>query len=380
MPEPKLIRSYMPELDTLRGIAILAVLLLHGFYWQYPEFHFSGLTKEFVVATKAGWLGVNLFFVLSGFLITGILLDSRDRPDYYRSFYFRRALRILPAYYLLLAFLLLLRQASPEYVGLSFIYLSNVTVLFGVANDYGPLWSLAVEEHYYILWPSLVKRLTPLKVAYCAFMICLAVPAIRAIGFKMGSDLGLATYTWFTVDGLAAGSLLGAILRTNISRARVKMLCATLFLFGCFTAAVGGRVGLLSRDNLMGAAFQYSVINILFAALLLMFLLLGTSPAHRYVTLAPLRFFGYISYGLYLIHIAVFRIYDHVIDAYWQGLRPSDGQFGLILLRFSCVVCVATGLAYLSRSFFEEWFLRLKNRKAADCWKTADISPSPQRT
>ena len=97
-----LIRPVMPELDSVRGIAVSGVLLLHAFYWQYSSFHFSGLPRLFLLATQPGGLGVNLFFVLSGFLITGILLDSKEKPRYFRRFYIRRALRILPAYYLLL--------------------------------------------------------------------------------------------------------------------------------------------------------------------------------------------------------------------------------------------------------------------------------------
>src|SRR5580698_1276384 len=130
-----LIRPVMPELDTIRGIAVLGVLLLHAFAWQYGGLHFGVLAQTFLVATQPGGLGVNLFFVLSGFLITGILLDSRDKPYFYRRFYTRRALRILPAYYLLLIVLLVLRSSSAAFVGLSFVYLANMTDFFGLSCD-----------------------------------------------------------------------------------------------------------------------------------------------------------------------------------------------------------------------------------------------------
>ena len=100
----------MPELDTLRGIAVLGVMCLHAFFWQYASYSFGQWGRLILNLTRPGWIGVNLFFVLSGFLITGILLDSRSRPDYYRRFYTRRALRILPAYYLLLLCLLVLKS------------------------------------------------------------------------------------------------------------------------------------------------------------------------------------------------------------------------------------------------------------------------------
>ena len=101
VPEP-LLRPHMPELDTVRGVAVISGLLLHAFYWQYSHLRFTGTARLILLATQPGWLGVNLFFVLSGFLITGILVDSKDKPQYFRRFYWRRALRMLPAYYLLL--------------------------------------------------------------------------------------------------------------------------------------------------------------------------------------------------------------------------------------------------------------------------------------
>ena len=92
----------MPELDSLRGVAILLVLFYHGFGYDYGVQGLSGIARGFVAATLTGWTGVDLFFVLSGFLITGILLDTKLRPDYYRRFYTRRALRILPIYFAVL--------------------------------------------------------------------------------------------------------------------------------------------------------------------------------------------------------------------------------------------------------------------------------------
>src|SRR5580698_308209 len=204
----------MPELDVLRGIAVLGVLFFHGFRAEYGEQPFTGASRIFLLATQPGVLGVNLFFVLSGFLITGILIDSKNRSDYYSRFYKRRALRILPAYYLLLILLGLLHQASAAFLGLSFVYLSNVTALFGVSMDYHPLWSLAVEEHYYIAWPSAVRKLTLRSLALFSLALCVFIPAIRAVSFHYGYFQGREWYTWFTADGLAAGSLLAIVLRS----------------------------------------------------------------------------------------------------------------------------------------------------------------------
>jgi peptidoglycan/LPS O-acetylase OafA/YrhL len=314
------------------------------------------------MATKAGWLGVNLFFVLSGMLITGILLDSRDQPDYYRSFYTRRTLRILPAYYLLLILLVAFRQASAAYLGLSSVYLANLTALFGVTNDYGPLWSLAVEEHFYIAWPLLVRRLSRRSVAALALGICVAEPVLRAVAFKTGHAFGIASYTWFVADGLAIGGASAVVLRSSVSRRQVKAMGLMLLGLAAGAAILGGPFGVLTRDNLLGAALQHTVINLAFTGVLLLVLLLGTSAWRGYANNPVLGFLGYISYGLYLIHLLIFRIYDKLTQVFWPQLQPRDGRFGLIVLRFVCVAGLSVGLAYLSRRFFEERFLRLKER------------------
>jgi peptidoglycan/LPS O-acetylase OafA/YrhL len=195
-----LLRPVMPELDTLRGMAVLLVVIFHGFSFAATVSKFSGIARIFVAATAGGWTGVNLFFVLSGFLITGILFDSKSRPDYYSRFYIRRALRILPAFYLLLLLLLVLprtglfeqRHVGWPFVVLSFFYLANMTGFFGVPGQYGALWSLAVEEHFYLLWPWIIRKLTRRAALWCAAGIVVACPTLRAC----------AGYTWLVADGL----------------------------------------------------------------------------------------------------------------------------------------------------------------------------------
>jgi len=361
-----LIRPVMPELDSVRGIAVSGVLLLHAFYWQYSSLHFSGLPRLFLLATQPGGLGVNLFFVLSGFLITGILLDSKEKPRYFRRFYIRRALRILPAYYLLLILLAVLHSASASFLGLSFVYLANVTGLFGIPADYGPLWSLAVEEHYYIFWPAVIYKLTRRHLAIITVGICLLVPVLRAVFFRLGYTAGLGWYTWFVADGLATGSLVAILLRTSASRRMVAVLCGTLLVGGFTFAGAGRPFGILTRELMLGAALQQTVIDMVFAGFLLLVLLLGTSARRRYVNNSVLRFLGYISYGLYLIHLLVFRMYDKLCRNFRPSLQPTPGHFGLIVLRFFLAGGAAIGVAYLSRKYFEERLLRLKDRFAGD--------------
>lgn len=357
-----LVRPVMPELDSLRGIAILGVLFTHGFAWQYGVANFQGVTRLWLLATEQGGLGVNLFFVLSGFLITGILLNARTKPGYYRRFYTRRALRILPAYYALLIVLLLVRTASPAFVGLSFVYLANVTKFFGVPCDYGPLWSLAVEEHYYILWPTVVRRLNAKNLAAFSLAFVVLVPILRAFSFSFGWTEGLAWYTWFVADGLATGSLLAIVLRGSITRRQVGYLAAWLMGGAVLLGVVGGPFGILTRNRMLGAGLQYTLIHAFFSGLLLLSLLLGTSSHKSYVNHRALRFLGYISYGLYLIHLLAFRMYDRLGRRFWPTLLPGKGQFSLIVLRFVLAGGAAILVAFLSRKYFEEPFLRLKDR------------------
>ena len=370
-----LVRRFMPELDVLRGIAVLGVLFFHGFRSEYGSLPFTGIRKTLVFATQAGAFGVNLFFVLSGFLITGILLDSRNRADYYRRFYTRRALRILPAYYSLLILLALLHQASPAFLGLSFIYLSNVVSLFGVGNSYHPLWSLAVEEHYYIVWPAVVHKLKPRHLGMVALAICILIPLARAISFHYGHLAGLDWFTWFAADGLAAGSLLALVLRTPISRKQATNLAIFLLTLSAILLLAGSNFGILSRQTrILGASIQLTLVNSFFAGLLVLLLLVGSGPRKNLVKSAILQFFGYISYGLYLIHPLIFRLYDVATRRLLPSLVPSVDNFSLIVLRFGVVGCVAVGLAFISRKYYEEWFLKLKESVAPPTEATGKIA------
>ena len=364
-PENALVRPVMPELDVLRGIAILAVVLYHNFSMAYEGvLHFSKPAEIFIHWTGSGWLGVNLFFVLSGFLITGILLESKGDPNYYRRFYLRRALRILPIFYSLLMMLLIFGWSTWPYFALNLVFLSNVTALLGVKQTCGWLWSLAVEEHYYSVWPAIARRLSQPRLAQGALTICIAVPLLRGGWFALGHNgLGLRSWTWFVADNLAMGSLLAIAVRA-MTRKHALRLCLGLLLIGAGLAGLaGGSYGLLRHGLIHGyaeAILQLTFAGIFFGGLLLLFLLLGTS-SWSWLTRWPfLSFLGYISYGLYLFHPIVFSLYDAVARRLFPSLQPQDYRFDLVVLRFVLGGGVSVGLTYLSRKYFEERFLRLK--------------------
>lgn len=210
-----LLRPVMPELDAIRGIAILGVVIYHAFVWARDLSLYTVPQRKFLLLFAAGQFGVALFFVLSGFLITGILLDSRSRPDYYKRFYVRRALRILPVYYLVLLILILAHRANGTFLALSLVFSANLTSLFGATLSYPVLWSLAVEEHFYLLWPSTVRRISDSHLMILAFAISAISPLLRYFCHVHVSathhaiDYGCAFYTWNAADGLAWGGFLG---------------------------------------------------------------------------------------------------------------------------------------------------------------------------
>ncbi len=326
------LRTQMPELNTLRGLAVLLVLFFHGFGFEFTTRGLSGVAKLFVAATLPGWMGVNLFFVLSGFLITGVLLDSKGRTDYFRRFYYRRALRILPIYYAVLAVL---------------------GVLYGV------LWTLAIEEHFYLLWPALVRMLSRRKVVAAAIAIFFLCPMLRWVYVRLGWEMG--DYTWLYADGLALGAVLAALIRgpwgsrTGTWRMTVLLGSVSLVLF-----AGGFHYGIFLASRSAGLVLRHTALNLFFGALISLALLVGTSHWKILVNRPLLQFFGSISYGVYLIHMLVFDLVDHATKALRPALAATSGHFGLISLRFCLAAGTTVGIAYWSRWNFEEFFLKLK--------------------
>jgi peptidoglycan/LPS O-acetylase OafA/YrhL len=348
----------MPELDTIRGLAILGVLFYHGFYWSRDLRLYSPWQRHFFTLMAPGQFGVNLFFVLSGFLITGILLDSRIRPDYYRRFYFRRALRILPAYYLTLFLLVIFKLTSFGFLLMSLAYSSNMSALFGIALSYPVLWSLAVEEHFYLMWPMATKRISTTKLLWILGAILVLCPISR---FLYYGRPGYGYFTWNHLDGLALGAIVAILARRrDWNRMQMLRLSILMMTLAILLALTGFPIGILTRRTAIGEALQYLPWNLAFAALLGLFLLIGSGSWKQLVAPPFVVFFGKISYGLYLYHLMVFIAYD------WMS-RRINSRFSLTLWerswsRMVIASSVAVIVAYLSQRYFEAPFLRLKDR------------------
>ena len=358
--------KHIPVLDGLRGVALAMVLALHACGSLF------GL----------GWIGVDLFFVLSGFLITGILLDSRRDLASLKTFFIRRSLRIFPLYYLALsiAFVVspylsfpvtgaeveLTRQirSEPWY----WLYLQNW--MFGLRgwpeNELlTHLWSLAVEEQFYLIWPPIVIFGGRRVVIGCAI---LAIPV--SIFFRVyGADLFGWQYPYFytlticRIDTLMVGAVIAAGVRNWPRTTRAVSMIA---------AIIGGAIllGILNAShwdcrarNPMMFSFGYTAIAALFGGVLVCSMIPSRWNVIRVICLLPVsRWFGKMSYGIYVFHFPI-----HLI-LYWT-LRPALNE----VVSESAAKIVAAGLAFLvtlivAKASFELWekpFLALKNTLAS---------------
>jgi peptidoglycan/LPS O-acetylase OafA/YrhL len=349
----------IPELDGIRGIAVLLVLVLHGFAWSMQEDPWHGFPRVVELLTLPGGLGVDLFFVLSGFLISGILLDSAHKAHYFRNFYGRRALRILPLYYLILLLVFLFYPHSGSFVLLGLFYVSNMTGIFGVPNVYGPLWSLSVEEHFYLLWPWVVSKLGLRRVAWAAVGIIITVPIVRAISFWHGWDV--FPYSWCRFDGIASGAFLATLVRLpGHSRGRLFR-----FSLGCLAAAavlfgLGMPLGIYTRTRLFGATFMYTDVNLFFAGMVGLVGSGNIPVLNALLRLRPLRWCGDLSYCLYIIHFFIFDTWNWLLGKYPPRLVASLGKFGTLCLRAGVVYVICFLLAELSRRYFEGPIMKIK--------------------
>jgi len=350
----------MPGLDLARGIAILMVLLDHGF--AADQAPYQAATSRFVLgfeyAARVGHMGVNLFFILSGFLITGILLDSRNQSDYYRNFYARRVLRIAPAYLLMVAILFFTQSITARYLAVCLLCLCNMPSLLGASNEYSALWSLSVEEQFYFVWPLIIRKLSARSFAGLCTALVLLTPVLRFVllyGPPFLQDIRFKT--WAVADFFAAGALLALAARLPHLRPRMHRAIAPLLLLGA---------SLFAAQHLLPHPTTAALINVAHATylepwlfgfagfVLLAFLHPGIAT---HVACRPLIFLAKISYGLYLCHPFLFTL----INAHWPiAAATNHSLFPQLLLRFLAEAAVSIAVAALSRYTLEEYFLRRK--------------------
>jgi peptidoglycan/LPS O-acetylase OafA/YrhL len=312
--------------------------------------------------------------VLSGFLITGILLDTRECQNYFKSFYCRRMLRIFPLYYsfLLVALVVFPRIIRPDSMPLPAdcwlypTYLMNWKVLWkgpmGQENVLGPFWSLCVEEQFYFVWPLVVLAMKP------RFLLgsILTLEGILFAGrswwvWNHGGSVILTTATITRMDGLLMGAACALVVRQCVvPEWLVRLLPATAVLL--MLAFIAGRE-MLSRSlrGVVEYSAGYAVLAVAFAAILLYAVLTDSQPGWLQTSLRwkPLTRFGKYAYGIYVFHVALFYFVNRAIWSLPTSLQESF-WFGYLVLVFKCAMVFA--VASLSYNFFEKRFLKWKDR------------------
>jgi len=368
--------GHLPALDGLRGIAVLAVVIYH---YAFELQHGHGLGGAIYELLHQGRHGVDLFFVLSGFLITGILLDSKGSSRYFSTFYARRTLRIFPLYYgVLLVVLVLLplvvapapraRQVMHEQAWL-WLYGTNILmslrdqVLFNAEHfNLAHFWSLAVEEQFYLVWPMLVLLLSRRALGW----VCMALVPLALVtrwAFVERADLSEAAY-FFTVcrvDALAIGALVAVLARSPRGLAAMRrpalwIIPITAILWAASLPSTGGKHWEFSVH------FIYTPVALFCGGLVCLAL---TSPpttaTARVLCAAPLRFFGKYSYGLYVFHFLLYPAFGSLYASIPLPAALHRGALGLAALGVISTIG-SLSVAWLSYNLYEKQFLKLKSR------------------
>jgi peptidoglycan/LPS O-acetylase OafA/YrhL len=312
LKSPSAAQTYMPQLDSLRFFAVLGVMVSHfwiprGLPWLFADM-------------DLGWLGVKLFFVLSGFLITGILLDGKQAtettrltPDYFiRQFYIRRFLRIFPIYYLVIAIALIVNiEPSRELWGWLVSYTSNIyiTVHNIWIGYFSHFWSLAVEEQFYLIWPCLIMFLPRKWVPYFILLAICIAPIYRFWAYQTYRieispfNFKAATFTLASLDSLGMGAMLAYFWRTTLTMATIQKRLTLLILpLGVFLYIA---TLVLYHYHIKPSVF-FTLND--FSASLIFTWLVGTAGqgfkgiAARFMTIPSFIYLGKISYGIYVYH------------------------------------------------------------------------------
>jgi peptidoglycan/LPS O-acetylase OafA/YrhL len=347
---------YFPALDGLRTVSVCIVLAFH--HGLFP----------------AGWVGVDIFFVLSGFLITGILRNSAHKPSYLRTFYIKRTTRIVPPVIILLvSVFLIVRTFSWAYIAY-LLFAGNIVELTRASIWLlSPLWSLAIEEHFYLAWPFAVRRLSGMSLIRVGFAVLLAEPLLRCLCTIALRHTSTPQLHWntpsflltpFRLDGLVAGALLslllerasreGATQASIFHRLRHQLLAISLSLFALFLATEA-LVPSFRRttDNLAFNSIAYTLTAIASALLIAHLVLNPGSIFTSLLAARPMVLVGRISYGVYLFQLPV--------KACVLRLLPHSSDF----LRFFIDVPITLIVAAISFLLCESPMIRLGRRLIA---------------
>jgi peptidoglycan/LPS O-acetylase OafA/YrhL len=360
----------IPELDGIRGVAVLVVVLFH-YTIIGPGAPLNTMLYWGRAVFRLGWSGVDLFFVLSGFLIGGILLDARNSPRYFRTFYARRGFRILPLYFLWLALYPLAVAAyarwgipvlprSPQlYLRWStyWVFLQTLTFLFPIPYRtlayywLGPTWSLALEEQFYLVVAPLVRILTMRRLLFVLFGSLVVCPVLRLFSyFDWLHAHWVIPSTLTRADSFAAGILAAVAWKTPAVRAWLiahkKTLSWTLAVL--FLGPMIFTKWSFAADDFWAEVFKLEYLALFFALLILTVLANNSGWLAWVMRNSFLREMGRLSYCIYIIHLSVLAL---CFAAFLHEVPRLDtpASFGVV----GCSFALTYGLAWLSWKYFE---------------------------
>jgi peptidoglycan/LPS O-acetylase OafA/YrhL len=362
-------------IDGLRGIAILMVMAYH-YLPNAATYTFTselGLAKMIMLyAPNLAWTGVDLFFVISGYLIGGILLRNREADNFFRVFYFRRFGRVLPVFSVWLGIMAVCIGAGITLQGLfnghlPFLAHLTFTQNFAAAStgSFGSIWevvtwSLAVEEQFYLALP-LAVRLLPSRYLILVCALCIgAAPLIRVALFTLIDEPQMYVYTMFParMDSLFLGVAIAAAMLDKKMSLHLRRNISALRTAFWFLAAVMASLLLMNLDktDYSVATVGYTAIALFYASVVTL-AALGTLPGQKFLRLLPLRLAGYWCFSLYLFHVPI----NYTIWSYWEISlgRPSNAQNMLVIL-FSITLSMI--VSALLMHFVETPMIRLAGR------------------
>jgi peptidoglycan/LPS O-acetylase OafA/YrhL len=351
--------AQIPELDGIRGLAILLVMICHSAMWLPDSPLLHGL--------RQGKMGVDLFFVLSGFLITGILLDTRGQPNAKRNFYIRRGLRIWPLYFAFLATtFLLFRRMIPAHISpwAHLLFVQNLFYFSGMGPFLDPPWSLAVEEQFYLVWPWVamsVRRETLLKICCAVLMLS---PLFRCLCKASGADYAfIYNHTLCRLDCIGIGAAIAAWVRDpEFSGAQLRRFPAWAVPIGIAGYAL---CNLVQEQFLFAIELRYSFTALAFGGVLALALYSQGSSSIFASTLrhSALRGLGRVSFALYLFNYPIYTIM-HGNMANRLFARVPLPSFGVNAMRFISENMLLLAAASCSWVLFESRLLRWKTKFA----------------
>jgi peptidoglycan/LPS O-acetylase OafA/YrhL len=363
-------RGHLVPLDGLRGLAVLLVLLLHFTTDMRPP---AGSVAAVVrSAFQIGWIGVDLFFVLSGFLITGILVDNKGSDRYFSTFYARRALRILPVYFIAVfaAFHVLPRLFTGFDTGgigteASFwLFVANFRELPDqLSRTVGHFWSLAIEEQFYLAWPMVVFLADRQRARRIALVTVLLSPLARYVALRAGvSGNDVYHFTPFRLDGLATGAFIALSIRDPLARAGLGRLATWAGVAAAIVAALlyGPMRTPAPLSTQLDFSLGFSALCIGFGALLVRVVLASPNAwLARTLACRGLVTLGTYSYAMYLVHVPLLRVVSKVAAP--PEWAPSVRWPLAWLLGYSAALGLLTlAAAMASWHLCEKHFLSLK--------------------